>query len=89
MGTGGWADRGLWEACCFAEARFKAVPPSSSREKPRPVERLDGRSRPLHFSTKIGTPSAGGRLTVKNSYFQNGGFDIYGRYIDGGENTFD
>src|SRR6516165_10341635 len=57
MGTGGWADRGLWEACGFAEARFKAVPPSSSREKPRPVERPDGRSRPLHFSTKIGTPS--------------------------------
>src|SRR6516225_5223972 len=56
MGTGGWADRGLWEACGFAEARFKAVPPSSSREKPRPVERPDGRSRPLHFSTKIGTP---------------------------------
>src|SRR5262249_31943658 len=57
MGTGGWADRGLWEACGLAEARFKAVPPSSSREKPRPVERPDGRSRPLHFSTKIGTPS--------------------------------
>jgi hypothetical protein len=35
MGTGGWADRGLWEACCFASARFKAVPPSSSGEKPR------------------------------------------------------
>src|SRR6516165_7459721 len=61
MGTGGWADRGLWEACGFAEARFKAVPPSSSREKPRPVERQDGRSRPLHFSTKIGTPSTSSR----------------------------
>jgi hypothetical protein len=57
MGTGVCADRGLWQVCCFASARFKAVRPSSSREKPRPVERPDGRSRPLHFSTTIGTIS--------------------------------
>jgi hypothetical protein len=48
---------GLLESCRFAQARFKAVPPSSSREKPRPVKRPDGRNRPLHFSTTIGTTS--------------------------------
>jgi hypothetical protein len=37
--------------------RFQAVPPPSSREKPRPVERPDGRNHPLHFSTQIGTTS--------------------------------
>jgi hypothetical protein len=37
--------------------RFQAVPPSSSREKARQVERPDGRDHPLHFSTKIGTTS--------------------------------
>jgi parallel beta-helix repeat protein len=30
----------------------------------------------------------GGTLTVKNSYFHNGGADIYGPYTDGGGNTF-
>ena len=33
--------------------RFQAVPPSSSREEPRPVERPDERNRPLHFSASI------------------------------------
>ena len=48
----------LWESCRFASARFQAVPPSSSREKPHPVKRPDGRNRPLLFSTKIGTLSS-------------------------------
>jgi hypothetical protein len=37
MGTESWACSGLWESCRFASARFKAVPPSSSREKRCPA----------------------------------------------------
>ena len=37
LGTAGCVGSGLWEPCRFASARFKAVPPSSSWEKPRPV----------------------------------------------------